>query len=155
MVIFYWIHNWRMPVFFMIPSFSVYLLLHKSLRYFLKDRIIRLGLVLVIFGTLFDLNDGKIDGRLMHLWFLYYLIIISFTYCFLLYLFKNLAPRLINHWHHLLFWLFQTPMRILFLLVFLTLLRIFSETLDEETLRIPCDHLDIKIGSLLYYIIWF
>ena len=156
MAIVYWIHNWRMPVFFMIAGFFCLLVIEsKSLGYFLKDRIIRLGIVLVIFGALFDLSDGKIDGRLMHLWFLYYLIIISFTYCFLLYLFKNLAPRLINHWHHLLFCIFQTPMRILFLLVFLILLRIFSDTLDGGTIRIPFDYLDIKIGSLFYYMIWF
>ena len=40
---------------------------------FLQDRLLRIGLTLLVFASIFDLLDPPFDFKLNHLWFLYYL----------------------------------------------------------------------------------
>ncbi len=69
-----WIHQWRMPAFFLLAGFFAVLVLERrgSGRY-AKDRFVRIGLALLVFMVPFDLLDGSLNGDLLHFWFLYYL----------------------------------------------------------------------------------
>ena len=73
-----WSHNWRMTVFFIISGFFALMVIQrKGAAHFVKDRVIRLGLALILFATLYDMLDGEFQGTLDHLWFIYYLLIFS------------------------------------------------------------------------------
>lgn len=75
-----WIHQWRMPVFFVLAGFFALLVLNRrGAAYFARDRMVRLGLALMVFLVPYDLLDGRLDGTLMHLWFLYYLLPMCFA----------------------------------------------------------------------------
>lgn len=70
-----WIHQWRMPAFFLLAGFFALLVLERrGAGHFARDRFVRVGLALMIFFVPYDLLDGRLDGTLMHLWFLYYLL---------------------------------------------------------------------------------
>ena len=92
--VFHFIHAWRMPIFFLLAGFFAHLVLdRRGMKYFLKDRSIRIGLPLVCFapliatsmpliwsygltGQLTDSTGFKSEihsESLAHLWFLYYL----------------------------------------------------------------------------------
>ena len=65
-----WSHNWRMTVFFIISGFFALMIFQrKEAAHFAKDRVIRLGLALILFATLYDTLDGKPQGwtSLVHL----------------------------------------------------------------------------------------
>lgn len=122
----YWLwvlHTFRMPLFFLISGFFAhYLVSNHGLRYFVKNRLMRIGLPFVIFwpltlASLFGLiiyaafylnvdtpvikiiklaieHPDQMQGQkptlsLVHLWFLYYLIMFS--------MFAALANRLVNN----------------------------------------------------------
>ncbi|MEL7461611.1 MAG: acyltransferase family protein [Pseudomonadota bacterium] len=70
-----WIHQWRMPVFFLLAGFFALLVLERrGAGAFARDRLVRLGLALLVFMLPYDMLDGRLDATLMHLWFLYYLL---------------------------------------------------------------------------------
>ena len=97
------IHTWRMPVFFLLSGFFAHLVLSRRLTsVFVIDRLKRMGLPLVLFGTvmaviippiwvygwtgdisldtlkdsLLERRDLESSGELVaHLWFLYYLLL--------------------------------------------------------------------------------
>jgi peptidoglycan/LPS O-acetylase OafA/YrhL len=92
--VFHFIHAWRMPIFFILAGFFANLVLErKGMRYFFKDRGIRIGLPLVFFvpviailmpliwsygltGQFTDSTSFQSEIHsefLAHLWFLYYL----------------------------------------------------------------------------------
>lgn len=69
-----WIHQWRMPLFFMLAGFFGCMIVERQGAFaYLKDRLVRIGLALVVFATIFNLLFPPFDFRLDHLWFLYYL----------------------------------------------------------------------------------
>ena len=69
-----WIHQWRMPLFFVLAGFfGCMILQRRGVRAFLQDRLLRIGLTLVVFASIFDLLYPPFDFELGHLWFLYYL----------------------------------------------------------------------------------
>lgn len=102
-LIFLFIHAWRMPTFFLLAGFFAHLILdHRSTVAFILDRLKRIALPLVLFGSLMgvvlpliwvygwsgtlspdslagDMNKEKISGSsgewIAHLWFLYYLLL--------------------------------------------------------------------------------
>ncbi len=104
LLLFDFIHAWRMPLFFLLAGFFAHLLLERrGLRSLILNRITRVGLPLLIFGTItallipllwiygwtgsFDLQsfqdtaakglDLKSSGGVIaHLWFLYYLLLL-------------------------------------------------------------------------------
>ena len=88
------ISNWRMPLFFLLSGFFAVLVIEKKGNpFFIKDRIIRIGITCLLFSAFYDILDGRIDFTTAHLWFLYELMI--FVLCFsLLYkikVFKDLS----------------------------------------------------------------
>ena len=70
-----WIHLWRMPLFFMLAGFfGCMILQRRGAAGFLKDRLLRVGLTLLVFMLAYDLLlFPPVDFQLHHLWFLYYL----------------------------------------------------------------------------------
>ena len=104
LLLFDFIHAWRMPLFFLLAGFFAHLLLERrGLRSLILNRLTRVGLPLLIFGTItallipllwiygwtgsFDLQsfqdtaakglDLKSSGGVIaHLWFLYYLLLL-------------------------------------------------------------------------------
>ena len=93
------ISNWRMPLFFLLSGFFAVLVIEKKGNpYFVKDRIIRIGITCLLFSAFYDILDGRIDFTTAHLWFLYELMI--FVLCFsLLYkikVFKDLVCKIIS-----------------------------------------------------------
>jgi peptidoglycan/LPS O-acetylase OafA/YrhL len=83
------LHTFRMPAFFLLGGFFANLLIGKlGSRGYLRNRLKRIGLVLIILGpvivplTFFasgqlETIGGVSDWNLQHLWFLYYLLMIS------------------------------------------------------------------------------
>ena len=102
-VVFDFIHTWRMPTFFLLAGFFAHLVLERrSTSAFVKDRLKRIGLPLLIFGAIMffaipfvwiyglygslsleileevsnDTQDLESNGQILfHLWFLYYLLL--------------------------------------------------------------------------------
>lgn len=70
-----WIHLWRMPAFFVLAGFfGCMILLRRGAWGFLQDRLLRIGLTLLVFAPIYDLLLwAPFDFQLGHLWFLYYL----------------------------------------------------------------------------------
>ena len=107
LLLFDFIHAWRMPLFFLIAGFFTHLLLEqRGLRSLILNRVTRVGIPLVIFGTMTALlipflwiygwtgefhlqsfqntTDKGLDlkssgGIIAHLWFLYYLLWLYLT----------------------------------------------------------------------------
>ena len=82
-MLFLWIHNWRMPLFFMLAGFFAALSLYrKGPMAFSWDRLYRIGFPIVLWWVivapiplLSALRDGTDLPTLDHLWFLYYLVL--------------------------------------------------------------------------------
>ena len=82
-VLFLWIHNWRMPLFFMLAGFFAALTLdRKSPSAFSWDRLYRIGFPIVLWWLIVApvslwsaLREGADLPALDHLWFLYYLLL--------------------------------------------------------------------------------
>ena len=90
-----WIHSWRMCVFFLISGFFAALVLRKrSSVEFITDRLIKIGLTMVFFASAYDFLDGRFDGKLEHILFLYYLMIFSVLIWFLAILPGNILLNL-------------------------------------------------------------
>lgn len=70
-----WIQLWRMPLFFILAGFfGCMILQRRGALGFLQDRLLRIGLTLLVFAPIFDLLlFPPFDFQLFHLWFLYYL----------------------------------------------------------------------------------
>ena len=68
------IHLWRMPLFFVLAGFfGCMILQRRGAPGFLQDRLLRVGLTLLVFASIYDLLDPPFDFELGHFWFLYYL----------------------------------------------------------------------------------
>ena len=82
-VLFLWIHNWRMPLFFMLAGFFAALTLdRKSPSAFSWDRLYRIGFPIGLWWFIVApiplwsaLREGTDLPALDHLWFLYYLLL--------------------------------------------------------------------------------
>ncbi len=67
-----WIHNWRMPLFFILAGFFAAMVLERrGWRSFWTDRAQRIFGALVVFHLLFVLTLDRPLGALDHLWFLW------------------------------------------------------------------------------------
>lgn len=149
------ITNWRMPLFFLLSGFfSIMLIQKRGLLKFLSDRIIRIGLTCLLFCSIFDLLDGRLDFTLDHLWFLYYLLIFAFCFSILqqVQFIKDLLIHSVSSitFFMLLFWLVMTvPLAVL----------LNAEHNAEFNLFMifdpPKTYTDLKIGNLIYYFSYF
>ncbi|MEL0088707.1 MAG: acyltransferase family protein [Halieaceae bacterium] len=77
-----WIHLWRMPLFFVLAGFfGCMILQRRGAPGFLQDRLLRVGVTLLVFASIYDplktllynLPNPPLGLQLSHLWFLYYL----------------------------------------------------------------------------------
>ena len=146
----YWLHSWRMTVFFMISGFFTALVLSKrTTAQFITDRFIKLALTTLLFASLFDLMDGRFDGKLEHIWFLYYLFIFSCITGF----FATLKPTSKNteKSHH------STKAIIILLIIaaILVAVRPALDQLDGGHVGVASHYHTIKFGGFLYFFAWF
>ena len=146
----YWLHSWRMTVFFMISGFFTALVLSKrTTRHFIKDRFVKLAITTVLFASLFDLMDGRFDGKLEHIWFLYYLFIFSCITGFFAAL--KSSSKNTDTLHH-------STKAIIILLIIATVLvaiRPALDQLDGGHVGVASHYHTIKLGGFLYFFAWF
>ncbi len=73
-----WIHNWRMPQFFILAGFfGAMVIERRGGRAFLGDRALRILGALLVFHLIFALTLGRPWGRIDHMWFLWFLFLAS------------------------------------------------------------------------------
>ena len=144
------ISNWRMPLFFLLSGFFAVLVIErKGNPYFIKDRIIRIGITCLLFSSFYDILDGRVDFTTAHLWFLYELLI--FVLCFsLLYkiqVFKNVV--------------YQTYSPKIFFIICLWLIatvplaHILNNSFNPYALMPSETFFNLKPGNLVYYFSYF
>ena len=140
------ITSWRMQLFYILSGFFSMLLIQKQgLKGFLSNRLVRIGLTFALFAALFDFFDGKFDGTLEHLWFLYYLLIFIFVTS-ILYQFPFFKTLLSKN-------LLQTSALIIG--GWLIVSWLFGTILNGEGIEAPETFADTQIGSLVYYYSYF
>jgi glucan biosynthesis protein C len=142
--------NWRMPLFFLLSGFFAVLVIEKKgCSYFIKDRIIRIGLTCLLFSAFYDMLDGRFDFTTVHLWFLYELMI--FALCFsLLYktkVFKDIVCTTISP---KIFFIIS-----LWLIATVPLAHILNNSLHPLALLPPETYFSLKPGNLVYYFSYF
>ena len=148
-----WIHLWRMPLFFLLSGFFAQLVLQKKGVFcFLKDRFVRIFLALIFFSSITNVIYGQDFGEIGHLWFLYYLILISLTAipiyalaqaCNISHLFAKYFKRIL------------VKLSFCLIVFFLLILLTSVARINSFEAIIPESFSDIKIFSLVYYFIWF
>jgi glucan biosynthesis protein C len=136
------ITSWRMPMFFLLSGFFSILLIEKrGLPGFFNDRLFRIGVTFALFATLFDFYDGRFDGTLEHLWFLYYLLI--FIIIFALSVHLNVVTKLLSK---------KFPIYSVFIVgCWLIISLPAGVIINGEYIMAPDKYTDIQIGSLIYY----
>jgi len=138
-----WSHNWRMTVFFIISGFFALMVFQrKGAIHFTKDRVIRLGLALILFATLYDMLDGQFQGTLDHLWFIYYLLIFSLISSAIWRGASSTEPKSQ-----------KAPTNKLFvgLLLAFVPMRMVCDMLDGGAVSIAGSYADIKLGGFAYF----
>ena len=144
------ISNWRMPLFFLLSGFFAVLVIEKKGNpYFIKDRIIRIGITCLLFSAFYDILDGRIDFTTAHLWFLYELLIfvLFFSLLYKLQLFKNLvyqtcSPKIFSV---ICLWLIAT----------VPLAHILNNSFNPYALMPAETFFSLKPGNLVYYFSYF
>lgn len=138
-----WSHGWRMTVFFIISGFFALMVFRrKGAAHLVRDRILRLGLTLILFASLYDMLDGKFDGILMHIWFIYYLLIFSLIASLFWKMTSSSSPEDAASGSH--------KMLIGLLITFIPV-RMVCDLLDGGTIGISVWYGDIKPGGFLYF----
>ena len=144
------ISNWRMPLFFLLSGFFAVLVIEKKGNpYFIKDRIIRIGITCLLFSAFYDVLDGRVDFTTAHLWFLYELLIfvLFFSLLYKLQVFKNLV--------------YQTCSPKIFFIICLWLIatvplaHILNNSFNPYALMPSETFFSLKPGNLVYYFSYF
>ncbi len=144
-----WIHIWRMPAFFLLSGFFAQLIMERrGIGYFLQDRIVRIFLTMVLFAVIIGTILQQPVGRLFHLWFLYYLFIVSclaaLSYGFVKIVARAVSLRPVK---------LHLSYKILFLVgyfFFIVYLNHFARENGGKAI-IPSTYADFGIGSIIYY----
>ena len=149
-LLFIFISNWRMPLFFLLSGFFAVLVTEKKgCSYFIKDRFIRIGVTCLLFSAFYDMLDGRFDFTTGHLWFLYKLMI--FVLCFsLLYetkVFKDIVCRTISP---KIFCIIS-----LWLIATVPLVHILNNSLHPHAMFPSETFFSLKPGLLVYYFSYF
>ena len=144
------ISNWRMPLFFLLSGFFAVLVIEKKGNpYFIKDRIIRIGITCLLFSAFYDILDGRIDFTTAHLWFLYELVIfvLSFSLLYKIQIFKNLVYRTCSPkiFFIICLWLIAT----------VPLAHILNNSFNPYALMPSETFFSLKPGNLVYYFSYF
>ena len=144
------ISNWRMPLFFLLSGFFAVLVIEKKGNpYFIKDRIIRIGITCLLFSAFYDIIDGRYDFTTAHLWFLYELVIfvLCFSLIYKIQVFKNLV--------------YQTCSPKIFFIICLWLIatvplaHILNNSFNPYALMPSETFFSLKPGNLVYYFSYF
>ncbi|MEL6168398.1 MAG: acyltransferase family protein [Pseudomonadota bacterium] len=143
-VLILWIHQWRMPVFFLLAGFFAALVIErKGPAAFLADRSLRLLGALILFLTLITLITDKPWAELHHLWFIWFLV----QFC---------AVAIFAHWIRLgaamrpTLWIFGSLRRMALILIVMVPLTVFAK--ENFLLQvIPKNLWDFAWQGLLYY----
>ena len=149
-LLYIFISNWRMPLFFLLSGFFAVLVTEKKgCSYFIKDRFIRIGVTCLLFSAFYDMLDGRFDFTTGHLWFLYKLMI--FVLCFsLLYetkVFKDIVCRTISP---KIFCIIS-----LWLIATVPLVHILNNSLHPQAMFPSETFFSLKPGNLVYYFSYF
>ena len=146
-----WIHSWRMPAFFILSGFFTHLVLLKfGIKYFFLNRFIRILIPLFLFTIIINSILGTSFLFLYHLWFLYYLFIISFLTSILKYILK-LNVNIVKLFNKI---IKKNIILFLFLYFILQILTNFARVNGIKT-EIPITYFEISIISLFYHWFWF
>ena len=144
------ISNWRMPLFFLLSGFFSALVIERNgASYFIKDRIIRIGLTCLLFSAFYDILDGCFDFTTTHLWFLYELMIFVLSF-FLLYkvqIIKSILSKMVSTkvFFIVSIWLITT----------VPLAHILNNSFHPLAINPSETYFDLKPGNLLYYFSYF
>ena len=144
------ISNWRMPLFFLLSGFFSALVIERNgASYFIKDRIIRIGLTCLLFSAFYDILDGNFDFTTTHLWFLYELMIFILSF-FLLYkvqIIKSILSRMVSTkvFFIVSIWLITT----------VPLAHILNNSFHPLAINPSETYFDLKPGNLVYYFSYF
>ena len=144
------ISSWRMPLFFSMSGFFAILVIErKGIPQFLRDRVIRIALTCLLFSSLYDISDGSFDYTILHLWFLYELMIfvLFFSLLYRLKFIKDLicikiTPKIS---FIIVLWLIST----------VPLAYILNNSWHPSALKVPTTYFDLKIGNLFYHFFYF
>ena len=138
-----WSHGWRMTVFFIISGFFALMVFQrKGIAHLVRDRMTRLGLTLILFATLYDMLDGRFDGKLNHIWFIYYLLI--FTLIASLFWKMTSSPAAVGQAE-------PRDRTLIALLIGFVPVKMVCDLLDGGALGIAVSYGDIRPGGLLYF----
>ncbi len=138
-----WSHSWRMTAFFIISGFFALMVFQrKGAAHLVRDRILRLGLTLILVAFLYDMLDGRFDGTLSHTWFIYYLLIFSLMAS--LFWTMTSSPSTEDRT--------SGPSRVLIgLLIAFVPVRMVCDLLDGGAIGISMSYGDIRPGGFLYF----
>lgn len=139
-----WIHQWRMPVFFILSGFFAAMVSERrGGRVFLRDRTLRIFGTMVVFMALFAMIFDVDWDDLNHLWFLWFL----FQFCLI-----SLGLRAIGAGRVLrrLLWVMDRPARMALLIFPMMLLALFAKE-DLLGQRIPDSILQWEPRGLIYF----
>lgn len=145
------ITSWRMPLFFLLAGFfSILVIQKRGSRRFLGDRMVRIGITLLLFAFLYDYTDGRLDFTLGHLWFLYYLLFFCMIFVILYHFprFKGLYSKQLS----------SILLLVIALCLILTvpLAGLLNVNWDPYTFLSPPERYgDIKPGNFVYYLAYF
>lgn len=145
-----WLHSWRMTAFFMISGFFAgFVLSKRKPKRFISERFVKLGITMILFTAVFDMIDGRFEGKLEHMWFLYYDLLFS---CI-----AWLISTLSSHSKSATFKQnYKTALAKLILIsIALVLLRPIVDHIDGGHISVATHYHTIKLGGFLYFLSWF
>lgn len=147
-----WIQLWRMPLFFVLAGFfGCMILQRRGALGFLQDRLLRIGLTLLVFAPIFDLLDPPFDFQLGHFWFLYYLMGVCAVASGVVWV--MLRYGLVQTLARVLAWPAQRPLGLgLYLIPLITLTPFARPRIYAVT---PKAFGDFHLLPFLYYSLWF
>ena len=151
-VIVIWIHMWRMPAFFLLSGFfAVLTIKNKGIAQYFNDRFVRIFVVMLVFVTVQNIIWSTNLLTFWHLWFLYYLTLMSLV----LVLFGS---KLLNFLNKFLRWAEQSwASKCLASFIIFVCLLICNSLARENGVRqiIPEKLNDIQFASFPYFAMWF
>lgn len=147
-----WLHSWRMTVFFLISGFFTGLVLSKrTARQFISDRFVKLGITMLLFAAVYDMLDGRFEGKLEHMWFLYYLFILSF----IAWLFASVRSSSKVETSNDSQSYSAGITKLIIIAIALALVRPIFDQIDGGHIGVASHYHTIKLGGFLYFFSWF
>ena len=157
-----WIHLWRMPLFFVLAGFfGCMILLRRGAAGFLQDRLLRVGMTLLVFASIYDplktlihnLPNPPFGLQLGHLWFLYYLMGVCASAAGVAWVMSR--SRLIQTAANVLAWPAKRPWSLS--LYFIPIITLTPFARPDRGLRAitPEAFGDFHLLPFLYYSLWF